>query len=296
MAKRLTVIDCDPGTDDAAALFMLAKNKAFPDLAIATFGNAPQALTAENLAIMCALLGVETVRANGATKPLEGPHPTCGTFHGVDALAGLHDAWHAAGKPCPAGRALAEAWRGLAGAAGIDYIAVGPLTTLATILSDPAYACARPSRAFIMGGGLAEFNQEHDSEYNFHGDPTAARRVFASDLDLTLFPLDITHHHACLTKAEIDTLAATGKYPEMITLFRNSLDSNVACGTTRDAAVLHDVLPALYAMDPSGFTVVDRRLSVDRWGRTFEEESGRLVHVAVALKPGYFYQKFKECF
>ncbi len=57
MMRRPLIIDCDPGRDDAVALFLaLAAPEAFEPLAVtAVAGNVPLALTTANARRICAL-------------------------------------------------------------------------------------------------------------------------------------------------------------------------------------------------------------------------------------------------
>ncbi|MBW8875986.1 MAG: nucleoside hydrolase [Acidobacteria bacterium] len=79
-----------------------------------------------------------------------------------------------------------ELWRG----GPHRFIALGPLTNLAAVLA------ARPaiSEIVLVGGNLTSrgrFPPWWPHEFNLTKDPAATRAVFASDLPLTVVPLDV---------------------------------------------------------------------------------------------------------
>ena len=298
--KKIVVLDCDPGTDDASAMFALSCEGLFPDVCIATYGNMPQPTVARNLLLLTAYLGESPAIYNGATTPSNGKLPSCGDFHGADGFGGnaaelmrrypLDEARRAQVKPFEeiAARILAVD--------EVTYIAVGPLATLANLLAREPRVKDHIKHAYIMGGGLNSFNMPHKTEYNFFGDPVAVKQVLSSGLDITLFPLDLTHKDALLTAEQIDTLAATGLYPEVINFFRCNMASNVKTGQSKQAAVLHDVLPCLYSIHPELFGVRDVRLTVDEWGHIEENPTGLPVKIATDLAPGAFFGLFRSAF
>ncbi len=79
---------------------------------------------------------------------------------------------------------------GLWGAGPLRFLALGPLTNLAAVLDRGA----RISEAVLVGSNLTSrgrFPPWWPHEFNLTKDPAATRAVFASDLPLTLIPLDV---------------------------------------------------------------------------------------------------------
>ncbi len=298
--SKIVVLDCDPGTDDSAAMFLMSRAGAFPDVCVATYGNMPLAVTTDNLRLMCAYLAVTPVLYSGAASPLSGEPPTCGDFHGADGLGGIAQSlktrFDRQLAVLPAVKGERELAARILAAGEVTYIATGPLATLAKLLASEPRVKERIRRVLVMGGGIKSFNMPHDTEYNFAGDPEAVRQVLSSGLDITLFPLDLTHREALLDAATIDRLEGTGRYPEMIRLFRCNLESNVKTSQSGEAAVLHDALPCLYAIHPEAFTVEEMRLSVNEWGHTEIDAAGYPVHVATALRPGFLRESLTHAF
>ena len=81
---------------------------------------------------------------------------------------------------------------------------------------------------------------------------------------------------------------------------RQNLVSNVKASRTKDAAILHDVLPALYALHPEKFQSVDKRLAADHKGHVFEAPEGRPVHVVTDMEQGLLFHSLsnavRKCF
>lgn len=299
-SRKLTVLDCDPGTDDASAMFLLSRLGLFPDLCVATYGNMPQPIVVTNLVLLTSYLGESPEIYHGAMAPSNGKLPSCGDFHGADGFGGNVVELRRRYSPSVAEMAKVRSFDELAtrllAADEVTYIAVGPLATLATTLEREPRVKDRIKRLYIMGGGIKTFNMPHQTEYNFFGDPVAVKKVLSSGLDITLFPLDITRRDALLNGPDIDSLAATGRYPEVIRLMRCNRTSNVKSGQSEDDAVLHDVLPCLYAVRPELFTVRDMCLTVDEWGHVEEAADGIPVKVATKLVPGQFKHLFENAF
>ena len=89
MARRV-IIDTDPGTDDAIALFLAL---ASPELEVALVtvagGNVGLARTLRNARALVALAGADIPVVAGADRPLLGRFTDAATVHGEDGLAGI---------------------------------------------------------------------------------------------------------------------------------------------------------------------------------------------------------------
>ena len=83
-----------------------------------------------------------------------------------------------------------------------------------------------------MGGAIAEGNVTPAAEFNIWGDPEAAARVFASDIDVTMIGLDVTHK-ALFTQAHIGRLGRP--VGEMVTELLRSTTASIAASTTSTA-------------------------------------------------------------
>src|SRR5216684_6224147 len=178
-----TVLDVDPGIDDALALLLAWGSPELDVLALTVVaGNAPLADTARNAARLVAVRRPARPPqvALGAAAPLRRALVrTAADEHGGD---GLGDAvgWPPVASP-PASPSAAETLVALARAHAerLTLIALGPLTNLALALRLDADALRRIGRVVMMGGAVdVRGNATPDAEFNAYVDPDAAREVF----------------------------------------------------------------------------------------------------------------------
>ena len=192
-----TVIDTDPGIDDALALLLAWGSPELDVLALTVVaGNAPLADTARNAARLVAVRRPPRLPqvALGAAAPLRRPLVTAThDEHGADGLGDAVD-WPPVTGP-PASPSAAETLVALARAHGerLTLIALGPLTNLALALRLDADALRRTGRVVWMGGAVdVPGNAPADAEFNAYVDPEAAREVLDAGLRVDLVPLDAT--------------------------------------------------------------------------------------------------------
>ena len=192
-----TVLDTDPGIDDALALLLAWGSPELDVLALTVVaGNAPLADTARNAARMVAVRrpARPPLIALGAAAPLRRPLVTAAhAEHGGDGLGDALD-WPPVASP-PASPSAAETLVALARAHAerLTLIALGPLTNLALALRLDADALRRIGRVVMMGGAVdVRGNVTPDTEFNIYVDPDAAREVFDAGLRVDLVPLDAT--------------------------------------------------------------------------------------------------------
>ncbi|HWO90741.1 MAG TPA: nucleoside hydrolase [Methylomirabilota bacterium] len=192
-----TVLDVDPGIDDALALLLAWGSPELDVLALTVVaGNAPLADTARNAARLVAVRRPARLPhiALGAAAPLRRALVTATPGdHGVDGLGDAPD-WPPVASP-PASPSAAETLVALARAHAerLTLIALGPLTNLALALRLDADALRRIGRVVMMGGAVdVRGNVTPDAEFNAYVDPDAAREVLAAGLQVDLVPLDAT--------------------------------------------------------------------------------------------------------
>jgi inosine-uridine nucleoside N-ribohydrolase len=198
------LLDCDPGHDDAIAILLALGSPELELRGITTVaGNQTLEKTTANAIRVLELAEAEIPVAAGADRPLVRDPYVASYVHGETGLDGPD-------LPPPAGEPVAEhAVDFLAqSVAGTTLVATGPLTNVALMLA--RYPEARPDRLVLMGGAIAEGNVTPAAEFNIWADPEAAARVFASDLDVTMVGLDVTHR-ALVTGAHAERLRANGR-------------------------------------------------------------------------------------
>jgi inosine-uridine nucleoside N-ribohydrolase len=263
---RLTVIDTDPGIDDAIGILLAL---ASPDSTIAGIttvaGNIGIETTTRNAGRLLAFAGLEDIPVfQGAAAPLSrlGPEPL--DLHGEDGIGGV-----ALPDPTrlPESRHAVE-WLAdflMEQPAGIvEVLALGPLTNLARLVRERPEAARRIGRIIAMGGAIHEHgNVGPRSEFNLWADPEAAAVVVASGLPLVLIPLDVTRRVRA-TREFVETLAASGQ--PMAAMVGSLIESYFEGETNRESRPLHDPCVMLYALTPDLFRVEELRLSVDTGG------------------------------
>ena len=279
--RPLLVIDTDPGTDDAVAFVVSGLlGDRFERAFVSTYGNMPLDVTHANMRKAISLAGLSGHVFRGSELPLVGEPLDCGGYHGVDGLGGVADLIE---DTCPADEgSLDDLAEQICGASGCTYVAIGPLTNLATMLASKPQVANHIDRLLVMGGGFLQSNRPHGAEYNFAADPAADARVLASGLDITLFPLDLTQRYP-LTPDAIEALPF-GESTVLGQIIRANRDSAMAAGL--GGAIIHDAMPVLYVVCPEAFELVGMTVSVDEWGRTAFDLGGAPMRVAVFARDG----------
>ncbi|HRH19347.1 MAG TPA: nucleoside hydrolase [Brevundimonas sp.] len=207
------IIDCDPGVDDAVALFLAFASPELDIRAITTVGgNVPADKTARNGRLLRQLAGLKDrppVHA-GAAEPLERRLDIADHFHGAEGLGSLEpfepDAPLADGSS-----AEAIVHHVMTSEPGTITLAVtGPMTNVALALrQDPAVA-GRLKRIVAMGGSRSEGgNITASAEYNIWADPEAAHEVLSSGVEVVMLGLDVTHQ-VRTPDAVIETIRTIG--------------------------------------------------------------------------------------
>jgi purine nucleosidase/pyrimidine-specific ribonucleoside hydrolase len=268
-----TLIDTDPGIDDALALLLAWSSPELAVEAITTVaGNVPVTSATRNLDRLLALrrpapaprVGV------GAAAPLGRALRTAVRYHGVDGLGDAADWPRDADRPATAGARprAADLIVEMAAGRGADLtvVALGPLTNLALALEAGASRLRSVGRVVVMGGAVdVPGNVTPAAEFNMHVDPEAAARVFEAGLSLDLVPLDATRQ-ARLTRAQLAE-----------TLQRNPgpVADRIAAFTARAFAAddplgmaLHDPLAVGVAIDPTLVEWASVRLAIGPDGET----------------------------
>ncbi|MDO5106649.1 MAG: nucleoside hydrolase [Coriobacteriaceae bacterium] len=274
------MIDTDPGTDDAIAFAVSTLLDGYPDRAfVSSYGNMPIGITHANLRKVLSLTRQEGRLFKGASGPFEGDEPNCGGYHGPDGLGGasglIDDVWeNAEGLLCD----LADL---ICGFESCTYIAIGPLTNLASLMRIRPEVANHIGRLLIMGGGFELSNRPHGTEYNFAADPAADAEVFASGIPITLFPLDLTHAYP-ISPERISALPF-----EEGSSIRLLLEANCrsAMAAGNPGAIVHDAFPVLFLLERCAFETETAHVVLDRWGRTLLDEGGRAVELVVSARP-----------
>ena len=291
MSVRI-LLDCDPGHDDAIALLLALASPELELLGVTTVaGNQTLEKTTANAIRVLELVGRDDVPvAAGAARPLVREPFVAAYVHGETGLDGT-DLAPARGRAVDehAVDFLAEHVN------GVTLVATGPLTNVALLLA--RYPGSRPERIVLMGGAIAEGNVTPAAEFNVWADPEAAKRVFASGIELTMVGLDVTHK-ALVAAQHKERLRAAGRVGRTVAELLDFYDRFHREVYGFDGSPIHDAVALAYAFRPDLLETrhlnveIDceselcrGRTVVDVWRRTGREPN---AHVAVEIDaPGF---------
>jgi len=311
--KNSLWFDCDPGSDDFAALLMVL---AHPDrinlLGISTVsGNVPVELTARN-----ALRACETARRPeipvhaGAARPLVGEAVSDGAYGG-EGLGGVR-------LPPPSGE--------VDGVPGVDAMidailsreemvtvaATAPLTNLALAFRREPAIIER-IEIVAMGGGFLEEgfagtgrkgNITERAEFNIFADPEAAEEVFRQARRITVAPFEL----ALAVHAEPERaarIASVGTQAAEIVAEMLSPEG-VTAVLDRDnfgvpGPAVPDPLVAAYLLDPDLFQLSEGRIRIEvtdgpsRGETHFEPLDGGPARLMTGCDKEGFYRLLENC-
>ncbi len=286
--RRPVIVDCDPGTDDAIALWLaLASPELDLRLVTVSGGNAGLDRTVANAAAILGLAGSGVRVVAGADRPLLGRFTGEVRVHGTDGLAGVA---LPPGRPV-AGGVAADAIREVLRAAGpgeVTVVGIAPVTNLALALATEPGLASRVSEIVLMGGAWGEGNWTPGAEFNAASDPEALAVVVGLGVPITLATLELTAQ-ALVTPARQAALRAMGGGA----CLRATLDIMAATPPSRRLGgaghPLHDPCAVAWLLRPDLFGTRQAGLRVecgdgsgrgrthlDRWARTTPSASVNL--------------------
>jgi purine nucleosidase len=187
-----TIIDCDPGTDDAIALW-LALGSPELDVRLVTVagGNVGLAATTRNARAVVGLTGRAIPVVAGAERSLLAEFRAETVVHGNDGLCGVH---LPEGPPLAPGIA-ADAIRAELRAAApgsVTVIGLGPVTNLALAFATEPALVDRVAEIVLMSGAWSEGNITPAAEFNAWNDPEALAMLLKLGVPLAMATLDLT--------------------------------------------------------------------------------------------------------
>lgn len=267
MARHRIIIDCDPGQDDAVALFLaMASPDEIELLGITTVtGNVPLELTERNARMMCDLAGRPDMRVfAGCEKPMRRAPITAEYIHGATGIDGL-DVFEPS-TPLAEGHAVdfivATLEREPPGT--VTLVPTGPMTNIGTAFDRNPAIVDRVREIVLMGGAMREGgNRSPSAEFNIQADPDAADIVFRCGRPVTAMGLDVTHQ-VLSTRERVARIRALGNPVAEATAgmlsFFHRYDTK-KYGT--EGAPLHDPCTIAYLLSPELFDVKACNVSVE---------------------------------
>lgn len=296
------LIDCDPGHDDAFALWLaLGSDRLDVRGVTAVGGNAGLSHTERNARVVLTVAGVTDVPvAAGAAAPLERELETAEWIHGENGLGGPE--LPPAGFELDSRDATALMVDVLTSSdEPVAIIATGPITNVALLVRDHPELHERIREIVWMGGSTERGNVTPYAEFNAWVDPEALDIVVRSGIRFTMVGLNVTHT-ALVTPEVRERVAAvsnnTGRFgAELLDFF---------CATNNEVfgmpeGPLHDPVAVAVLAAPETITSVHTRLDVElvgseTRGATSVDLDGMLrrepnVHVVTALDVPAFWDR-----
>ena len=266
MAPRSIIIDCDPGQDDAIALFLaMASPDELELLGItAVAGNVPLALTERNTRMLCDIANSSVPVFAGCAKPMLRDAISAEYIHGETGINGI-DVFEPK-TPLQDKHAVDFIVDTLL---GIDKVTVtliptGPLTNIATAIERNPEILSRIEEIVIMGGAMREGgNRTPSAEFNILVDPHAADVVFNCGRPITLMGLDVTHR-VLSTEERVARIAALNNPVADATVgmlsFFHRYDTEKY---SSEGTPLHDPCTVAYLLQPELFKTKLCNVSVE---------------------------------
>jgi len=266
MARKI-IIDCDPGQDDAVALFLaMASPDELDILGITTVaGNVPLDLTQHNTRQMCDIAGRSDVPVYaGCSEPMARPLRTAEMIHGKTGINGIEV--FEPKTPLQSEHAVDFIVRTLLDAddASITLVPIGPLTNIGTAIDKEPAILPKIEQIVLMGGAMREGgNRTPSAEFNILVDPDAAEIVFRCGRPITQMGLDVSHQ-VLSTRDRVDRIKALGNPVAAATAgmlsFFDRFDTEKY---TSKGAPLHDPCTVAWLLEPDLFKGKDCNVSIE---------------------------------
>jgi purine nucleosidase len=262
------ILDCDPGIDDALAIFLALASPEIQFEAITTVnGNVPVEFTTRNaLALLELTDRADIPVARGCARPLLNTPVLADEVHGTNGLGGvILPEPHLQPLEKHATDVIIETV--MAAPGEITLVATGPLTNLAVALQREPRLAQAVREVVIMGGAVrVPGNITPCAEFNIFVDPHAAHVVLHAGWPLRIVSLDTTEQ-TLLKREPIVQLAASGK--PILELMRGMIDyyCDIFGGARGfDAIHMHDPLCMAAVFRPDLITWEEAYVDVELTG------------------------------
>ena len=266
MAPRPIIIDCDPGQDDAVALFLAMASPDELDLLgiTAVAGNVPLALTERNTRMMCDVANSSAPVFAGCAQPMVRDAISAEYIHGETGINGI-DVFEPK-TPLQEKHAVDFIIDTLLAKdkVPVTLVPTGPLTNIATAIQRSPEILPYIEEIVIMGGAMREGgNRTPSAEFNILVDPHAADIVLNCGRPITLMGLDITHKVLSTEErvariGELNNPVADATVGMLSFFHRYDTEKYSSQGTP-----LHDPCTVAYLLQPELFKTKHCNVSVE---------------------------------
>ena len=267
MEKRIVLMDCDPGHDDAIALLLAFASPLLDVRAVTvTAGNQTIEKTLFNARriIGCAQrsLGpkfqVPRVAA-GAGKPLFRELIIAPSVHGDSGLDGpvIPDSDV---REDPLGAVEVLRQEIMRAEKPVTLVATAALTNIASLFLAHPEVLPKIELLSIMGGSVIGGNWTAAAEFNILVDPEAASVCFNSGVPIAMAGLDVTHK-ALIYPQDVEKIRSMGGKIPVLTAELLDFFMKFHLKTGFEGAPLHDACAVAYLLAPEIFET--RRLHIE---------------------------------
>lgn len=264
--KRKVIIDTDPGTDDALAIFLALNSPELEVEAItAVPGNVVAQQSLENALKLVSVAGrCDIPVAAGAQHPLNQKTYTATYWHGKNGLADIElPASKCKVDPRFAADLIIELVHKYPHQ--ITLIPVGPLTNIALAVSKDPSIVGLVKDIVIMGGSLNGGNVDGAAEANIFGDPEAAQIVFNAGWMVTMVGSDVGERTLMTRKHLTELEAGHGPQNDVVTkISRFYIERSEKNGWP--GAAMYDPLAVSVVIDPTLVTLKDMHVDIETKG------------------------------
>lgn len=259
--STITIIDTDPGIDDAAALGLAFTQKTLDIRLITTVGgNVSLAHVTHNVLRLLKFFDKEIPVAKGSACPLVRTLVDARNIHGEDGLDGFCGT--ETNDNCLVDVPAVQAMHDVLVSAGapVDIITLGPLTNVALLIRAYPDSTQYIRRIVSMGGSFGRGNIGVLSEFNIANDPEASYIVMHAGIPFAMVGLEIGNK-AALLEEDLIKLRETGRAGNMIA------DLFVAYRSRDNGKIaMYDPSCMAYAIKPELFTLARTYVDVELRG------------------------------
>jgi inosine-uridine nucleoside N-ribohydrolase len=268
------LIDCDPGVDDAAAIFLALSHKSLDIQAITTvFGNVGLEQTTTNALKILEIAGNSDIAVfKGAEKTFDYRDPIDSkNIHGVDGLGNNFFSEPPSDQLRDEHAALATIDIANKLEGELTYIALGRLTNLALAISLQPSLVNSIKEVVVMGGAInVPGNISPTASANLFGDVQGASVVYRSGINLTQIGLDVCNEVEISPANQEDIWKLDTKVSrflkKIITVHRNAYQTEQIGTKISGAARFNDMPTIGYTIDPTLFECETLRIHFETLG------------------------------
>ncbi len=267
--SRTVIIDCDPGHDDALALFAAFGSPELDVVAVTTVcGNQTVDLVTRNALAIVEIAGRtgDVVVAGGADRPLVREHVPAAGIHGASGLDGPElPARTGEVDPRPAAEVIVDVVAA-AETGTVTLVATGPLTNLALALRRDPTIADRVAEVVLMGGAATQGNITPSAEFNIHVDPEAAAAVFDAAWPVTMMGLEVTHQALATPEVRARIAGLDSRVGRFSAELLGFFGERYLVEQGFEHPPVHDLCPVVLLLDPTVFSVTDAPIAVETQG------------------------------